>query len=88
MQRSYFLQEAGSIQANHFVGAPEGLRPVILTFQGTLRVLQDFARYWTNPRQVLSLSAQVTGLAAVVVGHDHGRREMKCPTKVLKDLTR
>lgn len=35
-----------------------------------------------------NLSAQATGLAVVVYGQDDDRREMKCPTKALKDSTK
>ena len=38
--------------------------------------------------QVSSLSARVLGLAVGVYGQHTGRREMKCPTKALKDLTK
>jgi hypothetical protein len=51
-------------------------------------VRQNFLREWANPRQVLSLSAHVLGLAAGVYGQHTDRSEMKCPTKALKDSTK
>lgn len=52
------------------------------------QLLQKTLRCVANLLQVFPLSAQAMGLAVGVYGQHPDRREMKCPTKVLKDLTK
>lgn len=55
---------------------------------GALAVCQDTARKGAKSIQDFILSARVLGLAAGVYGQHTDRREMKCPTKALKDSTK
>jgi hypothetical protein len=57
-------------------------------FGRAIQPFQKSSRGLANAFQVFSVSARVLGLAVGVYGQHTGRREMKCPTKALKDLTK